>query len=135
VSAFRTFEEMTAWQKSRELTREVYRVTGRGRFGRDFALVDQMRRAAVSVMSSIAEGFERRGRREFAQFLSVAKGSLGEVRAQLYVASDQGYIDATAFKDLYGLTIETGRLLGGLARYLRNKEAMNDEKKAGGISG
>jgi four helix bundle protein len=128
VSTFRAFEEITAWQKARELTRRIYDVTGKGRFGRDFALVDQVRRASVSVLSNIAEGFERRGSKEFSYFLSVAKGSLGELRAQLYVASDQGYIDDATFKELSQLAAETGRLLGGLARYLRQHEAAKDAR-------
>jgi four helix bundle protein len=127
VSTFKTFEEITAWQKARELTRRIYDVTGKGRFGRDFALVDQMRRASISVMSNIAEGFERKGSKESAYFLSVAKGSLGEVRAQLYVASDQSYIDDAVFKELSLLAAETGRLIGGLARYLRPKQEASDE--------
>jgi len=121
LAAFTTFEEMAAWQKARELTRRIYDVTARDRFRRDFGLVDQIRRASVSVISNIAEGFERRGSREFAHFLSMAKGSLGEVRAQLYVALDQSYIDKPTFDELCLLTTDAGRLLGGLARYLRQK--------------
>jgi four helix bundle protein len=128
MSTFKTFEEITSWQKARELTHRIHDVTGKGRFGRDFALVDQMRRASISVMSNIAEGFERKGGKEFAYFLSVAKGSLGEVRAQLYVASDQSYIDKSTFAELSLLTADTGRLLGGLARYLRQYEAAKDTK-------
>ncbi len=128
MSTFKTFEEVTAWQKARELTRRIYDVTGKGRFGRDFALVDQMRRASISVMSNIAEGFERKGGKEFGYFLSVAKGSLGELRAQLYVTSDQGYIDKTTFEELSLLACDTARMLGGLARYLREHEAAKDTK-------
>ena len=129
LAAFTTFEEMTAWQKARELTRRIYDVTGKDKFGRDFALVDQIRRASISVMSNIAEGFERKGSKEFGYFLSVAKGSLGEVRAQLYVASDQSYIDKSTFDELSLLTADTGRLLGGLARYLRQKEEARSEMR------
>jgi four helix bundle protein len=119
---------MAAWQKARELTRLVYAVTGRGRFVRDFALVDQLRRASVSVMSNIAEGFERRSRREFAQFRSVAKGSSGEVRAQLYVALDQGYVDEQTFRRLSELAHGTSCLVGGLARCLRTRPAAGDKQ-------
>ena len=128
MSTFKTFEEITAWQKARELTRHIYDITARDKFRRDFGLVDQMRRASVSVMSNIAEGFERRGGKEFAFFLSVAKGSLGELRAQLYVASDQGYVDKTTFEELSLLAADTARLLGGLARYLRQHEVAKDTK-------
>ena len=93
---------------------EVYRITGTGVFSRDFGLRDQIRRAAVSVMSNIAEGFERYSRAEFRQFLSVARGSVGEVRSQLYVAFDLGYVDKQQFERLRGLCVEVGRLTGGL---------------------
>ena len=129
LGAFSTFEEMAAWQKARELTRRIYAVSATGRFRRDFGLVDQIRRASVSAMSNIAEGFERRGGREVAQFLSIAKGSLGEVKAQLYVALDQGYIDDSTFKELVLLASDAARLLGGLARYLRQKEEARYEKR------
>jgi four helix bundle protein len=82
------FEDLVAWQKARSLTAKVYQLTAMGSFGRDFALRDQIRRACVSVMSNIAEGFERGRPAEFHQFLSVAKGSCAELRAQLYVSFD-----------------------------------------------
>jgi four helix bundle protein len=91
------FEDLLIWQKSRDLTRLIYELTGTTAFSRDFGLRDQMRRAAVSVMSNIAGGFEREGDPEFGHFLSIAKGLCGEVRSQLYVARDQGYIDPAAF--------------------------------------
>ena len=82
MAGITTFEELERWQRARELTRLIYRVSGDGDFGRDFALRDQIRRAAISVLSNIAEGFERGGNRELIQFLSLAKGSIGEVRAR-----------------------------------------------------
>src|SRR3954466_9705131 len=97
------FEELIAWQKARVMTREIYRATESGKFARDFGLKDQIRRAAVSVMSNIAEGFERGGRPEFHQMLSIAKASCGEVRSQLYVAADVGYLDEPAFSNLLGI--------------------------------
>ena len=81
------FEQIEAWRKTRQLTASIYKVTSAGAFARDYGLRDQIRRAAVSSMSNIAEGFERDGNKEFIQFLSVAKGSTGEVRSQLYVAA------------------------------------------------
>ncbi|HET6271376.1 MAG TPA: four helix bundle protein [Bacteroidota bacterium] len=92
MASFRTFEEIEAWKKSRELVRAIYQATSLGAFSTDYGLRDQIRRASVSIMSNIAEGFEREGTREFVQFLSMAKASAGEVRSQLYVAPDQGYI-------------------------------------------
>jgi four helix bundle protein len=119
MATFRTFEEIEAWQQARELTKLVYEASGSGAFGRDFALRDQIRRAAVSVMSNIAEGFGRGGLREFVQFLSVARGSTSEVGAQLYVALDQGYFDADRFALLQDQVTRTGSVLSGLMRYQR----------------
>ncbi len=94
MATFKKFEDIEAWQRSRALTREVYSVTAEGTFAKDYGLKDQIRRASVSIMSNIAEGFERSGSKEFAQFLATAKGSAGEV---LYVALDQRYITLTVF--------------------------------------
>ena len=89
----RSFQDLIAWQKARILTAKIYRITSEGAFARDFGLKDQIRRAAVSVMSNIAEGFERGRPTEFHQFLSIAKGSCAELRSQLYVAVDAGYLN------------------------------------------
>jgi len=86
------FEDLEIWKDARFLTKAIYRLTQDAKFAKDYALRDQIRRAAVSVMSNIAEGFERSGNQEFAQFLYVAKASCGEVRSHLYVALDQSYI-------------------------------------------
>ena len=119
MATFTKFEEIQCWQKARELTRNIYSVSKRGQFSSDFGLKDQIRRASVSIMSNIAEGFDRSGTAEFVQFLSVAKGSAAEVRCQLYVAADQGYIDTKQFKELSDLAYETGLMAGGLISYLR----------------
>jgi len=108
------FEDLIAWQKARVFTSEIYRVSRLDQFARDFGLVSQIRRASVSIMSNIAEGFERRGRGEFHQFLSVAKASCAEVRCQLYVAYDVGYIDEATFHQLLAQGEEIGRIIGGL---------------------
>jgi four helix bundle protein len=86
VMKIRKFEDLESWKKARELTNAVHGATATGSFARDFGLKDQIRRASISILSNIAEGFERGGDREFLQFLAMAKGSCGEVRAQLYVA-------------------------------------------------
>jgi four helix bundle protein len=108
------FEDLIAWQKARKLTSEIYKVTSREKFARDFGLKDQIRRAAVSCMSNLAEGFERGGMVEFHRFLVIAKGSCAELRAQLYVAMDIGYIDAVLFGSLITQAAEVGRIIGGL---------------------
>ena len=87
------FEDLEVWKTARELTNRIYGITANGSFLKDSGLRDQIRRAAVSIMSNIAEGYERSGNQELIQFLSIAKGSSGEVRSQLYVAMDQEYID------------------------------------------
>jgi len=120
------FEDIEAWRKARELTKAVYAASNEGPFSRDFGLRDQIRRAAVSVMSNIAEGFERGADAEFRHFLSIAKGSAGEVKAQLYVAQDAGLVDKMQFDSLYSMATEAGNLTGGLIRYLRNKSRVTE---------
>jgi four helix bundle protein len=120
MATFKKFEEIESWKKSRELTRRVYKISSKAAFAKDFSLKDQIRRAAVSIMSNIAEGYDRSGTGEFIQFLATAKGSAAEVRCQLYVAVDQGYIEETDFIELSTLAAETGRMIGGLMNYLRS---------------
>jgi four helix bundle protein len=116
------FEDLDAWRIARELTRDVYRITQGDEFSRDFGLKDQIRKASVSVMSNIAEGFERDGNREFCNFLSIGKGSAGEVRSQLYVALDQDYIRREEFDRIYLKAQESGRVIAGLSNYLRQSD-------------
>lgn len=113
------FEEIEAWKKARELTKSIYEITNQGNLAKDFALQDQLRRASISIMSNIAEGFEREGNKEFKQFLAVAKGSVGEVKAQLYVALDASLINTVSFAKNMALADETARLLAGFLRYLK----------------
>lgn len=122
MSAFQRFEDIEAWQKARELTKAIYALSNDGQFARDFGLRDQIRRASVSIMSNIAEGFGRGGNKEFMQFLSTAKGSASEVQAQLYVALDAGYINQDQFQKLYSETEATARMIAGLLRYLQNSD-------------
>ncbi len=88
----KSFEELNVYQKARNLTNEIYSSTRKASFSKDYGLADQIRRASVSVMSNIAEGFERGTRPEFIRFLFISKGSCGEVRSQLEIAKDQGYL-------------------------------------------
>lgn len=115
------FEELIAWQKARGLAREIYRVTEEGSFSRDFGLKDQIRRAAVSIMSNIAEGFERGRPSEFHQFLSIAKASCAELRSQLYIALDASYIKNELFNELMSKAEEVGRIIGGLRAAVERK--------------
>lgn len=113
------FEELEVFRESRALTNAIYRITGDAGFARDFGLRDQIRRAAVSVMSNVAEGFERGGNQEFMQFLYIAKGSCGEVRAQLYVAADQGYLSASQSAELIDASRRLSAMISNLIEYLK----------------
>ena len=121
------FEELVAWQKSRALTARIYRLSGSGKFGQDFGLKDQIRRAAVSIMSNIAEGFERNRPAEFHQALSVAKASCAEVRSQLYVALDVGYVAEAEFALVLSEAEEVGRIVGGLRSSAKERSEMKRE--------
>jgi len=108
------FEDLIAWQKARNLTKDIYQVTRIGAFARDFGLTGQIQRAAVSIMANLAEGFERGKRGEFHQFLSVAKASCAEVRSHLYVALDIGHLDRSSFDRLFSQAEELALIIGGL---------------------
>jgi len=123
------FEDLTSWQKARELNRLVYQVSKNGNFAKDFGLRDQTRRASVSIMSNLAEGFERGGDKEFGQFLSNAKGSCGEVRSQLYTALDERYLTQSEFERLSQLCAEVSRMISGLMTYLRGSEMRGSKFK------
>lgn len=116
------FEELIAWQKARKLTADVYVVTGSGNFAKDFSLKDQIRRAAVSIGSNVAEGFDRGNNKEFLTFLGVAKGSAAEVRSQLYTAYDVGYLQEEKFKELISQAEEVSMLINGLSSSLRKSD-------------
>jgi four helix bundle protein len=118
VATIERFEDIRSWQKGRELCGLVYQVTGKGAFSRDYSLREQMRRAAVSIVSNIAEGFESQNNRNFVRYLYMAKGSAGEVRAQCYVALDQQYINQETFDQLHRLTTETSRMIAAFIAYL-----------------
>jgi len=121
MSRIERFEDIQAWQRARMLVKKVYFVSNSGLFAKDFGLRDQIRRAAVSIMLNIAEGFARKTNREFIQFLVIAHGSAAEVQAALYVALDQEYLAETEFKALYGLADETSKMILGFMNYLRKE--------------
>lgn len=129
MTVFRQFEDLDIWKCGQELTRQVYTLTRERSFARDRALCIQIRRAAVSVGSNIAEGFERGGPVEFRHFLSIAKGSAGEVRSQLHVALDQGYIDQDTFERMHSLCVSTSRQISALMKYLDGRSRDNRNRK------
>jgi len=123
------FEEMFSWQKARILNKIIYSKTNEGVFKKDFALRDQIRKSSISIISNIAEGFERASDKEFKYFLNIAKGSAGEVRSQLYIAHDLGYIDDELFKRCKDLVSEISRLLQGFMEYLQEEiNKVNQDK-------
>ncbi len=124
MATIERFEDIKAWQAARDLVAVVYRVSGRGKFEKDFGLRDQIRRASVSVMSNIAEGFERGSDKEFCRFLYIAKGSAGEVRSHLFVALDLGYLASDEFDDLRARAEEVAKALSGFITYLAPKDPM-----------
>ena len=126
MSKIERFEDLIAWQKARVLTRAIYEVTRQGAFAKDFGLAGQIQRAAVSIMSNVAEGFERGGRGEFHQFLSTAKASCAELRSQLYVALDVGYLDQRKFDELLRQAEEVARIIGGLRASIARQRMKKD---------
>ncbi|MFP5503874.1 MAG: four helix bundle protein [Candidatus Sericytochromatia bacterium] len=130
MPTLRNFEDIEAWKKGRALTKSIYRITSQGPFAKDFGLKDQIRRASVSIISNIAEGYERGGDKEFIQFLSLAKGSSGEVRAQLYVAYDAGFITQPQLDQLRSQVDDVSRLIGGFMRYLQGSGVRGQKYKS-----
>lgn len=112
------FEDIRAWQTARDLTNLIYKLSKNGEFARDFGLKDQIRRASVSVMSNIAEGFESQSQAQFIRFLNIAKASAAEVRSQLYVALDQEYISKIEFDTAFALSDKALRQIVGFIAYL-----------------
>lgn len=121
MGTFNSFEEIQAWQKAKDLTVSLYRMTNEEPLKKDYDLVRQMRRAAISITSNIAEGFERQTQKEFIQFLFIAKGSTGELRSQLTIAKELELISAKAEQEIKQSCIEVFKMLGSLIKYLRTQ--------------
>jgi len=116
------FEDILSWQKGRELTKSIYKLTKSKDFRKDLSLCNQVQKASVSVMANIAEGFDRQTRKEFTQFLKYASASASEVQSHLYVALDQGYISEREFYDAYAKAKETKMLINGFISYLKGNK-------------
>jgi four helix bundle protein len=130
VATFKRFEEMHAWQSARELVKLIYDATKQPDFNRDFALRDQIRRAAISVMSNIAEGFGAGSDAEFVRFLGYARRSTSEAQSQLYAALDQEYISLETFDEIYAKANTTERQINALIGYLarsKNQKSVREE--------
>lgn len=117
---------MFSWQKARELNKIIYLETQNEMFNKDFALKVQIRKSSISIMSNIAEGFERSNDKEFRYFLKVAKGSAGELRSQLYIASDLGYINQEMFNSCYKVINDIARLISKFIAKLNMRIAENN---------
>jgi len=114
------FEDIQAWEKARELNKVIYDITRNSHFSKDFSLRDQVRKASVSIMANMAEGFGRRSKKEFGNFLNMAHGSAAEVQCHLYVALDLNYISRKGFEEIYAKVEEVSRMIQGFMKYLRN---------------
>ena len=123
MAKVRRFENLIAWQRSRVLTKAIYETTQQGAFARDVGLSGQIQRAAVSIMSNLAEGYERSSAADFQRFLSMAKASCAEIRSQLYVVLDVVYLDETRFTQLADQAQEVARVIGGLRASLERRKS------------
>lgn len=122
MAGAKSFEELEVWQITRKLCKEIYEITNQSGMSKDFALRDQIRRSAVSVLSNISEGFERKGDKQFTYFLGVAKGSAGELRSQLYIALDLNYINQTEFEKLIASATSISKMIYGLMNYINERQ-------------
>jgi four helix bundle protein len=122
MGAITRFEEIEAWKTARSLTGRIYALTNEGLLARDFGLRDQMRRASVSIMSNIAEGFESRTEKLFLEFLGRAKASAGELRAKVYIAHDVGYLKKLEFDEIFDPVDKCSRQLSRFMTYLRGSK-------------
>jgi four helix bundle protein len=129
MSTVKRFEDLEIWQQAREISKDVYEITKKETIKYDFSLIDQLRRSSGSIMDNIAEGFERDGNKEFIQFLSIAKGSSGETRSQLYRAIDQHYIDDSEFQTLYNKLINVSIKIKNMMSYLKKSGLSGDKFK------
>ncbi|MEK6152746.1 four helix bundle protein [Flavobacteriaceae bacterium 3-367] len=122
-SAVRTrgFEQIISWQKARELNKNIYGITLKSNFNKDFALRDQIRRASISITSNIAEGYGRKSTKEFIYFLNIAQASCYEVGSQLYLSMDISYITKKEFEELFDLCEEISKTIFGLIKHLKTK--------------
>lgn len=129
MATIKKFEDLEVWQKARVLCNDIYPLTNSGSFEKDFKLRDQINSSSGSVMDNIAEGFERDGKNEFKQFLSIAKGSAGEVRSQLYRACDRNHINKNQFEKLLNQTEEISKQLNSFIKYLSQSEIKGSKFK------
>ena len=126
MSKIEKFEDLIVWQEARKLTQVIYQITKSGPFSKDFGLVNQIQRASVSVMSNIAEGFERASAKQLFHFLAIAKGSCAELRSELYIAFDLGYLERQQFLEVFRKAESVAKLIGGLRMAVINYQRRNN---------
>ena len=129
MATIKKFEDVEAWVKARSISKDVFILSKKGDFAKDFRFRDQINSSSGSIMDNIAEGFDRGGKAEFVNFLSYSKGSCGELKSQLYRALDREYINNDSFNDLYNRTDEVGKMIGGLMTYLNESELKGQKFK------
>ena len=129
MATINNFEDLEIWKLAREICKKVYEYTQKHPFCRDFSLVDQIRRSSGSIMDNIAEGFEREGKQEFIQYLSIAKGSCGECRSQSYRAFDHDYITNKEFNELYKMLINESQKIRSFISYLKKSDFRGQKYK------
>ncbi len=122
MATFTRFEDIEAWKMGRILVNRIYTITNVHVFKSDYILSTQIKRAAISVTSNIAEGFDRDSKKEFIYYLAIAKGSCGEIRSQLYTALDQKYITIETFNEIYNLANDISKLIHNLSVYLKKSD-------------
>ncbi len=122
MASIQQFEDLVLWQKSKDFTIKIYKLTEQEKFAKDYGLKDQIRRASVSIPSNIAEGFDRKGNKEFIQFLHISLGSLAEVKTQLIIAFELDYMNNENLEMLNQEIIEIQKLLKGLITYLKKSQ-------------
>ncbi|MBL7915935.1 MAG: four helix bundle protein [Bacteroidia bacterium] len=127
MAAIVKFEDIQAWQRARELNKMIYAESNLPNFNKDFALKDQIRKSSISIMSNIAEGFERKSNKEFKYFLNVAKGSAGELRSQLYICFDLNYINEEVFIRCQKMASEISSMINNFIKYLEKNSDKNKE--------
>jgi four helix bundle protein len=120
---YKSFEELPVWKEAIRVGKEIYLLTNAGKFEKDYTLKEQIRKAVISISSNIAEGFERSNNNEFIRFLLIAKGSVGEVKSQLYFAFILGYIDKDVFNNFNSKLEVLAKQIGSFISYLKNQKA------------